>query len=175
MSTCGPFLALKVSGGKRAPNVSAQPLELINITRLQTLLKLVMAVLFASALPVCSPMPLLASPLPLWTSVDIFRYWWAVLWSRPPPVWICSCLLPLPSCMDPAPWLTGAALCCPTFLSCVDLHSDWFVPLSLVLDLTMWPRLLWHHMVPSSARDRRAHAHLPLPANHIPWSKKMKG
>lgn len=55
--------------------------------------------------------------------------------------------------------------------SCVDLHFDWFVQLSLVLDLTMWPRLLWHHMVPSSARDRRAHAHLPLPANHLPWSK----
>lgn len=57
---------------KQAPNVSALPMELINITRLQMLRKLVMAVLFASALPVCSPMPLLASPLPLWTCVDIF-------------------------------------------------------------------------------------------------------
>lgn len=103
---------------KRAPKVSALPMELINITRLQMLQKLVMAVLFASALPVCSPN---ASPCISSSSLDLcghFRYWWAVLWSRPLPVWICSCLLPLLSCMDPAPWLIGAALCCPTFLLC---------------------------------------------------------
>lgn len=118
-------------------------------------------------------MPFFASPLCLWTCVEIFCYWWAALWSRSFPVWLCSCLLPLLSCLEPAPWLIGAALCCPVFLLCGPAFW-WFVQLSLVLDLTMWPRLLWHHMVPSSARDRRAHTHPPLPANHAPWSKTAK-
>lgn len=105
-----------------APDVSALPMELI--TRLQMLLKLVMAILFASALAaVCSPMPLLASPLPLWTCVDIFRYLVDSFSGPVPlPVWICSCLLPLLSCMDPAPpdWLVQLSVAPPS--SCVDLH-----------------------------------------------------
>lgn len=47
-------------------------MRLIKISRLEMLLNLVMAILFASALPVCSPMPLLASPLSLRTCVDVF-------------------------------------------------------------------------------------------------------
>lgn len=74
--------------GKQAPNVSALPMELIDVTRLEMLLKLIVAVLFASALAVCSPMPLLASPLLLWTCVDIFRYV------------VGSSLVPSPSCVD---------------------------------------------------------------------------
>lgn len=162
-----------LSGKGKTPNVSALPMELIKITRLQMLPKLVLAALFASAPPLCSPH---ASPCIFSSSMDLcghFRYFGGQFsGSASLPVWICSCLLPLLSCMDPDPpdWMVQLSVAPPS--SCVDLHSDWFVQLSLVLDLTMWPRLLWHHMVPSSARDRRAHAHLPLPANHAPWSKK---
>ena len=98
--------------GKQTLDVSALPMELNKITRLQMLLKLVLAVLFASALPVCSPMPLLASPLPLWTCVDIFRYWWPVLCGSAAVCCLSSPVWTLP------PWLIGAALCCPTFLLC---------------------------------------------------------
>lgn len=100
--------------------------------------------------------------------------------SLAPPPSLCGsaavCCPLLLSCIDtdssPLPdWLVQLSVAPPS--SCVDPHSDWFVQLSLVLDLTMWPRLSWHHMVPSSARDRPAHSHLPVPANHMPWSTKL--
>lgn len=147
-----------------------------------------MATLSASALPVCSPMPLPTS-LPPRTCVDIF-YFFLILWVGSLPcssflfifllfiyffslcgaaaVYCLSCPVSWkPTPFTPPPfWLIGAALLLPlpSSSSCVDLHSGFFVQLSLVLDLTMWPRLLWHHMVPSSARDRPAHTHLPSPS-----------
>lgn len=62
-----------------------------------------MAVIFALALPLCSPMPLPASPLPLWTFVDILAIGGQCSDPATLPVWICGCLLPLLSSMDPAP------------------------------------------------------------------------
>lgn len=158
-------------GGKQNPKWWYSAPE-ANEDTLEMLLNLVMAILCFSPSCLQSHAFLCISSL----SLDLcgnFCYWWAALWSRSFPVWLCSCLLPLLSCLEPAPWLIGAALCCPVFLLCGPAFW-WFVQLSLVLDLTMWPRLLWHHMVPSSARDRRAHTHPPLPANHTPWSKTAK-
>lgn len=80
------------------------------------LLKLFVAAIFASALPLCSPSPCIS--LPLWTCMDIFAMYGQFSVPAPLPVWICSCLLPLLSCMDPTPWLIGAALCCPAFFLC---------------------------------------------------------
>lgn len=133
-----------------------------------------MAVISASALPICSPNASPCISVLLWTCVDIFF------------LFVGSSLLLPPSCVDlqlfvaspvlygpySPDWLVQLSVAPPS--SCVDLYSDWFVQLSLVLDLTMWPRLLWHHMVPSSARDRPAHAFMPLPANHTPWSKNWR-
>lgn len=92
-----------------------------------------------------------------------------LIWNLPLP------LLPTPNPPTPPPsWLVRLSVAPSS--SCVDLHSDWLARLSLVLDLTMWPRLLWHHMVPSSARDRWAHTHLPLPASHTSWDRnRFKG
>lgn len=109
-----------LSGKGKTPNVSALPMELIKITRLQMLPKLVLAALFASAPPLCSPH---ASPCIFSSSMDLcghFCYFGGQFsGSAFLPVWICSCLLPLLSCMDPDPsWLNGAALCCPAFLLC---------------------------------------------------------
>lgn len=103
---------------QQVPNASALPTDLIEITRLQMLPKLVMALLFALAVPVCSPMPLLASPLPLWTCLDIFAI--GGQFSGPAPS---SCVdlqlsVASPILYGPCPWLTGAALCCSAFLLC---------------------------------------------------------
>lgn len=134
------------------------------------LLNLLMAILLASALLVCSPPPLLASPPHFWTLVDMFAV--GGQFSGPVLFFLCGsaavCCRSSPVWNLPPNWVVQLSVAPSS--SCVDLHSDWFVQLSLVLDLTMWPRLLWHHMVPSSARDRRAHTHLPLPASHTPWS-----
>lgn len=119
-----------------------------------TLLNLLMAVLLASAPLVCSPLPLLASPPHFWTFVDMFAVFAGGLGGGggsslgPFCLFLCgsaAVLLPLLSCMEtcpPPPLKRGVQLSVAPSSSCVDLHSDWFVQLSLVLDLTMWPRLL---------------------------------
>lgn len=130
MSTCGTFLAWKVSAVSKALMVSALPMELMEITRLQTLPKAGFGgpLCFSPSClqSQCLSLHLLFLSGPVWT---FFRYWWAVLWSRPP------------SCVDlqlsvastyilngpcPPDWF-GAALCCPTFLLLLCGPAFWLV------------------------------------------------
>lgn len=80
-----------------------------------------MAVIFASALPICSPNASPCISVLLWTCMDIVFFPPVCGQFSVPASFLCGsaavCCLSCPV-GTPPPWLIGAALCCPTFLLC---------------------------------------------------------